>query len=187
MMEALLTRLDPRQQRLILIAVVAIIAAALFSYLLIPEIKKYNASVAARTVLEKVADSGDDLSTQTAKTQSAIDELGRKLHGDLANLPAREIEAHIIGRLQKISWRNNVELVSVEPGIGDTVEMFREILFRIELSGDYFDLFAWLQDAEQELGYVVVKQYEMQPQDVTAESPNLSVRLTMASYKRVRA
>ena len=111
--------------------------------------------------------------------------LRRRLHGDMANLPPKEIEAYIIGRLQAISWRNRVELVGVEPNSGEMIESFREMLFTVRLAGDYFDLYNWLRDLGKELGFVVIKRYQMSPVDRNEEVPRLSAELTIASYRTV--
>jgi hypothetical protein len=113
-----------------------------------------------------------------------VEILSRTLHGDMANLPDKQLEAFIIERLQEISWRNQVELVSVKPRRGQVVPLFREVLFDVEITGDYFDLFAWLQSLAKELGFVVVKQYVIRPIDSDKESPRLSVNLTIVSYRQ---
>jgi hypothetical protein len=100
-------------------------------------------------------------------------------------LPDKQLEAFVIGRLQGISWRNHVELRGVKPGKGEVVRIFREVLFDVEVSGDYFDLFAWLQELRRELGFVVVKQFAIRPLERDKENPRLSVKLSIVSYRRV--
>jgi len=114
--------------------------------------------------------------------------LERDLHGDMANLPPKQMEAYIIGRLQGISWRNDVQFIGVQPADGGLSEQFSELLFNVELQGQYFDVFAWLESVREELGFVVIKQFEMTPVNQSgAEAPELQVNLTMASYRRVEA
>jgi hypothetical protein len=106
----------------------------------------------------------------------------------MANLPMKQMEAFIIGRLQSISWRNDVQLVGVEPADGGLAGEFSELLFDVELHGRYLDMFAWLESTKEELGFVVIKQFEMTPiSQAGAEEPELRVNLTMASYRRVEA
>ncbi|RDH89957.1 MAG: hypothetical protein DIZ77_12145 [endosymbiont of Seepiophila jonesi] len=81
----------------------------------------------------------------------------------MAGLPAQQMESYIIGRLQKVSWETNVELVSVKPGDGQTVQMFQESLFEVELNAGYFDFFKWLQTIGRDLGFIVIKKYGIQP------------------------
>ena len=44
----------------------------------------------------------------------------------------------------------------------------------------------WLQDASNELGFVLIKQYEMNPMDDQSGSPRLSVKLDMATYRALK-
>ena len=82
--------------------------------------------------------------------------------------------------------QNDIQLVGIEPSAGATIESFHEILFRVNLAGDYLDMYQWLREVSSELGFVLVKQYEMQPMDNLAQNPRLSVKLTMATYRSLR-
>jgi len=183
-MYALLNRMEPRTMVMAMVAIVLLLAAALFSYVLMPDINAYRKSVNDRTVLERVAESGDALEKELAGLEGDVQRLSRKLHGDMANLPDKQLEAFIIGRLQGISWRNEIELISVKPRKGQVVQIFREVLFDIEVNGDYFDLFTWLQSLAEELGFVVVKQYVIRPLDSDKQNPRLYVNLTIVSYRK---
>jgi len=112
-----------------------------------------------------------------------VAEVSRRLHGDMADLPMEQMESYIIGRLQKISWQTGLELISVRPTEGKTVQIFREILFEVEVVGRYTEFFDWLQTLTRELGFVVIKGYEMMPLDQKLSDPELRVQLTMASYR----
>ena len=183
-MDALLGRMEPRTLVIGMASVVLLLAAALFSYVLMPELKAYRKSNNDRIVLERVSESGGVLAKQLPVLKEEVERLGRKLHGDMANLPDKQLESFIMGRLQGISWRNQVELVSVKPRKGQVVQIFREILFDVEITGDYFDLFTWLQSLAKELGFVVVKQFVIRPLDSGKESPRLSAKLTIVSYRK---
>ena len=89
----------------------------------------------------------------------------------------------MIGRLQEISWRNQVELVSVAPQDGQQVRIFRETLFNIELIGEYRNVYRWLWDAKNELGFVVVKEYSMSRRDTIDDHPRLLAEVSLASYR----
>jgi len=101
----------------------------------------------------------------------------------MANLPLKQVEAYVIGRLQKISWRNKVDLVSVEPSSGQQVQIFSETLFNIELVGEYDNIYRWLWDAKNELGFVVVKEYGMRRRDELDDNPRLLAEVSLASYR----
>jgi hypothetical protein len=107
------------------------------------------------------------------------------LHGDTSDLPIKQVEAFVIGRLQTISWRNRVELIGVQPREGAEAGEFRELIFDVDLRGNYFDLFSWLKTVSAELGFIVIKRFEMSPISISAgDEPELLLQLTMASYRK---
>ena len=182
-MDELLKKMDPKTASLAMVGVTLLLLAALAMYVVLPEARDYRKSVSTLEILERVASSGDQLDQEMAVLREDVDGLQKRLHGDMVNMPKNQMEAFIIGRLQGISWRNNMELRSVKPGKGDAVQMFEEVLFDVEVSGDYFDLFAWLQELGDELGFVVVKHFAIK-QAASAASDNLiNARLTIVSYR----
>jgi hypothetical protein len=184
-MDARLKNLEPRVVRLLMVSAATVLAVALFTYVIWPQVKAYRSATNDRTTLERVAEKGEALEPKVASMQHEVETIGHQLHGDMVDLPDKQLEAFVIGRLQGISWRNNVELRGVKPGKGAVVQIFREVLFDVEVSGDYFDLFAWLQELRKELGFVVVKQFFMRPLERDKDNPRLSVKLTIVSYRRV--
>jgi type II secretory pathway component PulM len=183
MFNELINRLDARQQLLLAGGCLALLVASLFMYVLLPQIKTYRQSLESLEILEGVASQGQAVSQQLARLSAEVSDLDRQLHGDMANLPEEQLESFVIGRLQTISWRNAVELVSIEPSSGETVQAFQESLYRVELAGSYFDLYNWLGEINDELGFVVIKEYEMEPAEDVTIDPNLTVNLTIASYR----
>ena len=57
---------------------------------------------------------------------------------------------------------------------------FTEMPFDVEVTGRYFDLFAWLQDAERELRPMVVKQFQLIPHP---QEKLLQMSLRVVSYQ----
>ncbi len=178
-----LNRFDRRELLLILALAVFAVTGLMFTYLVLPKIKIYRGVTKIEFTLNKVAENGDLLDTQLAQLNGDIDLLERRLHGDMASLPEKEIEAHVIGKLQLMSWQNNVQLVGIKPSAGATIDSFHEILFDVSLTGDYFDMYHWLQEVSSELGFVLIKQYEMKPMENLSQNPRLAVNLTMATYR----
>jgi Tfp pilus assembly protein PilO len=178
-----LRRFGRRELLLILSLLVFAVTSLAFTFLVLPNIKEYLAVTRTESALSMVADSGDLLNHQINSLTSDIEALQRRLHGDMASLPVKEIESHVVGKLQQISWQNDIQLVGIEPSAGATIETFHEILFRVSLAGDYLDMYQWLREVSEDLGFVLVKQYEMQPIDENALNPRLSVELTMATYR----
>ena len=187
MYQELLDKLDVRQQALLAGGVLLLIVVAIFSYILLPQIKAYRAGLEARAVLDGVAEQGLAVSQQLESLGLELEALQKELHGDTANLPEEQLESFVIGRLQAISWRNNVELMSIEPGSGGTIQDFSESLFRVELAGRYRDLYRWIGDLNDELGFVVIKEHRMRPIEDVATDPSLLVSLAIASYRLERS
>ena len=183
MFQQFVDRLDARQLRLLIGGGLLLLIALLFSYILLPQMKAYQKALTSKTMLLNIASQGQAVSLQLQDMAAEVEALKKELHGDMANLPEKQLEAFVIGRLQTISWRNNVELLSIEPQAGETVQVFSESLFKVELAGNYFELFDWLGEINEQLGFVVIKEYQMQPIENVAENPRLTVNLTIASYR----
>lgn len=185
-MSGVLERLSVRELRLLLIGLAAIVAAGLAFGLLVPRAKTMLAAQNDVEVLEAASQDVSALEQLLTDESATLEELRRRLYGDMANLPVRQVEAYIIGRLQEVSWDSGVELVSVEPAMGQQVQVFQELLFNVELVGEYHDLYEWLWDVRNELGYVVVKEYSLSRQDNFDEEPVLSARLSLSSYRTIQ-
>lgn len=184
-MRELLQKISLRELRLALLGVGAILTAATAAGALLPKVKAAIASSHEVTILEEAAQDGDELDKHLQEQHARIEDLKYRLHGDMANLPVRQVEAYIIGRLQRVSWNNDVELVSVEPATGERVQIFQEMLFNVRLVGQYDDLYRWLWETRTDLGYVVVKEYGLTRQDNDDEEPLLVADLSLASYRAV--
>ncbi|RDH85503.1 MAG: hypothetical protein DIZ78_11230 [endosymbiont of Escarpia spicata] len=185
-MSEFLEHIEPKRIVLMLAAIVLLILAAEVMYLLWPQFKDFREINESHNLLMRAVSSSDGLEQQLTKTEAAVQSLSHQLHGDMAGLPAQQMESYIIGRLQKVSWETNVELVSVKPGDGQTVQMFQESLFEVELNAGYFDFFKWLQTIGRDLGFIVIKKYGIQPLGSELSDPDLKIALTMVSYRVVK-
>ncbi len=183
-MNELLQRIEPRTLLLGMGGIVLLVATGLFFSMIRPQFNDYRASMHSRGLLENVARTSGRLEQQLIAVEGAVERLGRQLHGDMMGLPEKQLEGFIIGRLQEISWRHGVELVGVRPSKGKKVQIFQELLFEVEVSGDYFAFFDWLREVGKELGFVVVKHYVIRPIERNKPDPRLAVKLTMVSYRK---
>lgn len=187
MMDDFLQNSPPRVIAAMLISILLLLCAVQVMYLLWPQVKQYRQLNDSYQVLQSAAGSSSGLQQQLQRTQNEVRELSYKLHGDMAGLPDNQMESYIIGRLQKVSWQSDVELASVIPGKGKKVQMFQETLFDVNINARYFDFFNWLRTINKELGYVVVKKFEINPQSNQGEKdPKLSITLTLVSYRMVQ-
>lgn len=168
---------------LLMVSAALLVAAALASYVILPEVRSYKQSVKTLGALESAVAQQTGLGMQVTTLESEIETLQNRLHGNTVNMPDNQMESFVIGQLQGISWRNNIELLGVRPGKGGQIQAFEELLFDVEIVGDYFDLYAWLQELDDELGFVVIKSFNIRPLDSTKAEPRLTARLTIVSYR----
>lgn len=179
-----INRLEPRQFYTLLGGSLLLLIAAAASYVVLPQFKQLQKQLAANNALVPPSLSADDMKEVLRRKDAAIVERARQLRGDMANLPAREIEANVIDRLQNLAWRNDVVLEGVKPVLGQEIDPFQELLFTLELRGRYHALFRWLQQLRKELGSVVIKEYHMTRIDKAGVDPELRVKIVIASYRR---
>jgi len=182
-MDKLLTNMEPRTVVLLMVSTALLVAAMLGSYVIWPQARSYKQSMNTLTTLETVVSRQSSLDAQLAALGSELEDLQHKLHGDMVDLPDNQLESFVIGRLQGISWRNHIELLSVRPGKGGQIQGYEEVLFDVEVAGDYFDLYTWLQKLGDELGFVVVKSFNIRPLDARGTEPRLTAKLTIVSYR----
>ena len=185
-MQDFFDRAEPRVVAISLIGMVLLVFVVEAMYLMWPQIKTYRTLYSSHQVLEQAASSSDSLASQLQRIDREVNQLSRELHGDMAQLPVKQMESFVIGRLQKVSWATDVELVSVQPGSGRQVQNFKESLFEVKLNARYHDFFEWLQIINHELGYIVVKKFEIRPDDrKNLNNPKLDLVLTLVSYRMV--
>ena len=182
-MLAAIEKLGAREFKLLLLGLGLALTSIAVVTAFLPKIKQYQAATKTVAILEDAQKSSADLDQQLQQRHANIDELKYRLHGDMADLPLKQVESYVIGRLQKISWRNDVELVSVKPAAGQHVQTFRETLFNIELVGEYDNIYRWLWDTKNELGFVVVKEYAMRRDDDNDDNPRLLAEVSLSSYR----
>jgi Tfp pilus assembly protein PilO len=169
---------------MVVIGIGAIVSVAVFSGLLLPKIKLLHTTHRSVSALQLASQDAGALEQQITRQHEVLQTLRFRLHGDMEDLPPRQVESYIIGRLQKVSWNNNVELVSVKPADGEQIHIFQEMLFSVELFGHYSDIYGWLWDVRNELGFVVIKELALSRQDLDDGQPQLKASLTMAAYRK---
>lgn len=185
-MQDFLENTQPRTFAMMLIAIVLLAAALPITYLLVPQLKFYIAYNAEHELLDQAVINSDSLGSQLTQIDAQVKSLSRQLHGDMAQLPVKQMESFIIGRLQKVSWETQIELVAVLPGEGKQVQNFRETLFEVKLMAGFHNFFKWLQMVNEELGYIVVNEFEISPRgNESVKDPKLDISLTLVSYRMV--
>ena len=183
-MRVQIASLEKRTFRLLLGGGFVLLLAALVSIVLVPQVRAHKAATKAQSELPQLIVDEQQMQLMLTQRDATVRERSQQLHGDMANLPVREIESFVIDRLQGIAWKNNVVLQSVQPSTSESIDAFREIIFRLELSGHYVDLFSWLSELRDELGFIVIKDYQMTHGSDTGDNPLLDLQLTLASYRK---
>ena len=163
-----------------MVAVVILTGLAAYLYVFKKPIQDYKLLKAETKLLEAKVESGVGISHKLAGIQSEIDMLQKGLQGQTPPLSNSKMVAHVISRLDNISSKHAIQLLGVRPAPPGTVKYFEELPFSIEVSGNYFSLFEWLQEVESELGPMVVKKINIQPISSTQKQ---IMQLNMVSYR----
>lgn len=182
-MDDLLKSVAPRTLIVMMGGICLLIAAAVISYGLWPRLAEYRVALHSLEVLKAGVFNADVLDREIEGIAKEITMLDQNLHGGMVDLPDRQMEAYVIGRLQEISWRNSVTLLGVRPGTASTVTNLEEIPFNVEVSGDYFDLYAWLQDLGADLNFLAIRHFNISPVNSGSATPDLKASLTLVSYR----
>ena len=179
-MNALLNKMSPQSIYGTMVAIVVMTCLAAYLYGFKKPLQDYKLLKANSQILEAKVESGGGISLKLEGIQSEIDSLKERLQGQTPLLSNSQMVAHVINRLDIISSKHAVQLLGVRPATPGTVKYFEELPFSIEISGNYFSLFDWLQEVEMELGPMVVKKINIAPISGTQEQ---MMRLNMVSYR----
>lgn len=182
-MQDLLRKFSLRELRLVALGLGTAMTIAIAAAFVFPNIKALRSASSLVSALEAELLKTGELDRRLQESRDRIADLKYRLYGDMANLPLRQVESFIIGQLQILSWDNDVELVSVRPSVGQEIRVFQETLFDVELNGRYHDLYRWLWQARNDLGFVVVKELNLRRSDDTDDDPVLLASLNLASYR----
>ncbi len=186
MMAQILDQINQKTLFLILMGFALLMLATSSVYGIFPQIKEMNSDLSKRTELKELVSNKDQLDEQKNNLVEKIEKIKRDLRGDMANLPEKKIEAFIIGELQNISWNHEINLIGVKPVKGSEIQMFQEVLFKVQLSGEYFDLYEWLLELRNQLGFIVIKNLELNSSNDSSNDALLLMKLTIASYKSIK-
>ena len=163
-----------------MVAIVVLTSLAAYLYVFKKPINDYKLLKAETKLLEAKVESGVGITHKLAGIQSEIDILKKGLQGQTPPLSNSEMVAHVISRLDIISSKHAVQFLGVRPAPPGIVKYFEELPFSIQVSGNYFSLFEWLQEVESELGPMVIKIIDIAPNSGTQEQ---TMQLNMVSYR----
>ncbi len=156
-----LLEVEPRSLGLILLLSGFVIAVAISLYVVKPQYQSYNDKSASYEMLHNQIDDQAQLQQVINAERKKIKALQLQLHGEAGEMPVNEIEAYLVGRLQELAWEAGIELSGVRPGSAKRVLEFEEISFKVDVTGEYRNLYQWLNKIGDTLGFMLVSNYEI--------------------------
>jgi hypothetical protein len=178
-----LATVDPKRVPLFAAAAIALVAATLALYVVLPQAKAHSAAREERALLAGAADAAAALAAERAALEATVRGLVA-LAGE-RDPSSHSLEASMIARLQDLTRRHGVELVAVQPSVGAEVGTLQETVFDVELVGEYGDIVAYLGDVRTELDALVVRELSLLPLD-DASQPKIHVVLVGAAFGETR-
>ncbi len=171
---------EPRMIIFLMVSIVLLTLTGSFMYVFKKPLKSYQQNHRMLELLQDEVTRGVPIDVEIAKVGQEIASLNRELHGSGPKLPVNQMIAYVIGKLDLIAGRHAVQLVSVKPDKSTRVFMFEEIPFHIEITGSYFSLFDWLHEVENELGPMIVKQFDI---EAMQQEGVRRMKLVVVSYR----
>ncbi len=114
-MYELVKKIEPRALLLSLGGISVLLVTVIITLLVVPQYNRYVSANELIALLESSHLKSDQLNKPFIDTKQKTDELQRVLHGEMADLPILQLESFIIGKLQEISWKSQIELGSIRP------------------------------------------------------------------------
>ncbi len=115
-----------------------------------------------------------------ARLEADVEALRERLYGASSQVPPDRMESWVINRLDRLSMRHAVQLVSVSPEDRKAVLSFDELPYHVHVRAGYFDLFAWLNEVERELRPLLVKEFELSS---AGQEGLVGMKLRLVSYR----
>ena len=175
-----LKSIDPRRVPLFAAAVLALVAAALALYVVLPQDKARRAALAEKTALAPSTATAAALKSERAALEATVRGLVTASSSG-EPLSRQALEGATIEHLQDIARRRDVELVALAPRAGAEIGTLEETTYEVELVGAYADTVKLLRDLREELEPLVVRDLTLTPRDDTRD-PAVRARLVAATF-----
>ncbi len=161
MYKILQEQVQPRTLVFLLVSIILLLLTGNYLYVIKSPFKNFWQHQQTLNLLQDDVQTGIPLQNQIERQQQLVKKLTIKLHGTAPKLAPNKMVAYVIGELDKSAKRHQINLTSVKPQNPETLFTFKEQPFQVEISGNYFSLFAWMKDIEKNLGAIVIKQFEL--------------------------
>jgi Tfp pilus assembly protein PilO len=179
-LERLAAKIRPESWLSALAAIFALTLVGGWLYGLRPVWRRYGDLAASPVALGEIEARAAESERTAVALEAELVALRERLYGNAGELPPPQLEAHLIDRLDRLSARNGVQLLSVTPDAPDRVPYFDEFPYQIDASGRYFALYSWLASLEHELRPLIVKSFELAGGRADG---SVQMRLRLVSYR----
>ena len=174
---------EPKSLALILLLLGFVIATAMALYMVKPQYQRFSESSNSFAMLNGQIDDQAQLQRAIDSERNKIREMQLKLHGEAGDMPVNEMEAFLVGRLQGLAWESGIELAGVRPGQAKRIMEFEEMSFKVDVTGEYRNLYQWLSRIGDRLGFMLVSHYEISLTGRKSDQTNLKMQVTMVFYR----
>ena len=178
-----LVSVEPKSLKLIVMLIGLVVVAAVLLYMVKPQYQSFSERSTTFEMLNTQIDDPEQLQRAINTEQHKIKELRLQLHGEAGDMPVNEIEAYLVGRLQGLAWDAGVELTGVRPGPKKQIMKFEEISFKVDLTGEYRNLYKWLKKVGDTLGFMLVSNYEIGLDGKKSNQIPLKMSVTIVFYR----
>lgn len=161
MIDSFIKNTEPRIIVLLLASILILTLLASYLYLFKKPVQLLKKNEQTLRMLKTEIDRNMPIGQMIEDLEQQEADINRLVNASGQQLPQNQMIAYVIGQLDVIAARNNVQLVSVSPGKASEIFMFEELPFSIEVTGSYFDLYNWLKKVEEKLGPMVVKSFNI--------------------------
>jgi len=174
---------EPKSLGLILLLTGFVIAVAISLYVVKPQYQSFQDKSASYEMLQGQIDNQAQMQQLIEQQRGKIKTLQLQLHGEAGQLQVNEVEAYLVGRLQEFAWDAGIELSGVRPGQAKRILEFEEMSFKVDVSGEYKNLYQWLNKIGDKLGFMLVSNYEISLAGRKNEQENLKMSVTIVFYR----
>lgn len=174
---------EPGSLKLIVGLVGVVIATGIALYMIKPQYLDFRDNRISYEMLHSQIDDQAQLQNAIDTERKAIRELQLQLHGEAGDMPVNEMESYLVGRLQALAWDAGIELVGVRPGSAKRIMEFEEISFEVEVAGEYKNLYRWLENIGDALGFMLVTNYEIRLSGNNRSNTELGMNVTIVFYR----
>ena len=178
-----LIAVEPRSLGLILLLISLLVVTAMALYMIKPQYQRFNESSNSFAMLNGQIDDKVQLQRAIDSERNKIREMQLKLHGEAGDMPVNEMEAYLVGRLQGLAWAAGIELAGVRPGQAKRIMEFEEISFKVDVTGEYRDLYDWLNRIGDSLGFMLVSNYDISLAAKKGNETPLKMNVTIVFYR----